>query len=96
MRQIASSLRVLAGDVSLMWVIDRAGNLRLKVFSQTIDRMDENQGRQESGLGIYYKKDFDTLGDIFRRSASRTGDKYTTFAQDSVTVEMPRPRRNNN
>jgi hypothetical protein len=48
----------LAGDVSLTWVIDRAGNLRLKVFSQTIDRLNETQGLQESGLGIHYKKDF--------------------------------------
>ncbi len=58
----------LTGDVSLTWVIDSAGNLRLKVFSQTIDRMDENQGRQESGIGIYYKRDFNTIGDIFRRN----------------------------
>ncbi len=57
----------LAGDVSLTWVIDRAGNLRLKVFSQTIDRLNETQGLQESGLGIYYKREFDNLRDIFRK-----------------------------
>jgi hypothetical protein len=84
----------LAGDVSLTWVIDRAGNLRLKVFSQTIDRPNETQGLQESGLGIHYKRDFNSISDIFRRGASRTGDKFTTFAQDSVDVETPR-RRNN-
>jgi hypothetical protein len=64
----------LAGDVSLMWVIDRAGNLRLKVFSRTIDRLNETQGLQESGLGIYYKKDFDAIGDIFRRPERRQRD----------------------
>lgn len=72
----------LAGDVSLTWVIDRAGNLRLKVFSQTIDRHNETRGLQESGLGIHYKKDFDTFGDIFRRNSAK-------FAPDSVIVETP-------
>ncbi len=57
----------LAGDVSLTWVIDRGGNLRLKVFSQTIDRLNETQGLQESGLGVYWQKDFDRFRDIFRR-----------------------------
>ncbi len=57
----------LTGDVSLTWVIDGAGNLRLKVFTQTIDRMDENQGRQESGVGIYYKRDFNAIKDIFHK-----------------------------
>ena len=61
----------LAGDVSLTWVIDRAGNLRLKVFSQSIERRNETQGLQESGLGIYWKRDFDRLRDVFRRSGSR-------------------------
>ncbi len=80
----------LVGDVSLMWAIDRAGNLRLNVFSRNIDRRDENQGLQESGLGIHYKKDFDTVRDIFRRPASRTGEKNSTFAGDSVVVKAPR------
>lgn len=83
----------LAGDVSLTWVIDRSGNLRLKVFSQTIDRLNETQGLQESGLGIYWKKDFDKFGDIFRRSAGRKADNFTTFARDSTPVEGRRKKR---
>jgi hypothetical protein len=75
----------LSGDVSLTWVIDRAGNLRLKVFSQTIDRLNETQGLQESGLGVYYKKDFDSIGDIFKRNNSK-------FATDSVMLKTPRRR----
>jgi hypothetical protein len=74
----------LAGDVSLTWVIDRAGNLRLKVFSRTIDRPNETQGLQESGLGVYYKRDFNAIGDIFRRNSIK-------FAADSVKTK----RRNN-
>jgi hypothetical protein len=71
----------LAGDVSLTWVIDAAGNLRLKAFSRTIDRPGEaeNQGLQESGVGIHYKRDFNSMGDIFRR-------KRVKFAPDSVNT----------
>jgi hypothetical protein len=58
----------LAGDVYLTWVIDKAGNLRLKVFTQTIDRLDENQGLQEGGVGIYYKKDFDSWREVWRKN----------------------------
>jgi hypothetical protein len=85
----------LVGDVSLTWAIDRAGNLRLNVFSRNIDRRDENQGLQESGLGVHYKKDFNSLRDIFRRSAGRAGDKNknTTFATDSVIVKTIKKQR---
>jgi hypothetical protein len=70
----------LVGDVSLTWSIDPSGNLRLNVFSRNIDRRDENQGLQESGLGVHYKKEFNTLRDIFRRNNSK-------FAPDSVIVK---------
>jgi hypothetical protein len=75
----------LAGDVSLTWTIDPAGNLRLSVFSQTIDRLNETQGLQENGLGISYKRDFDTIGDIFRRGENRRRDKNSKFATEGVT-----------
>lgn len=63
---VSSNASNLSGDFYLTWLIDRQGNLKLKVFSQTIDRWDENQGLQESGIGIYYKKDFNTFGDVVR------------------------------
>lgn len=61
----------LTGDFALTWLIDRGGNLRLKGFTRTVDRFDENQGLQESGLGIYYREDFDTFGDIVRNFRQR-------------------------
>jgi hypothetical protein len=76
----------LAGDVSLTWVIDRAGNLRLKVFSQTIDRLNETQGLQESGLGIHYKKDFNNFRDIFIRN-------NRIFAPNNTTKSPGRRRK---
>ncbi|MBQ3259645.1 MAG: translocation/assembly module TamB domain-containing protein, partial [Alistipes sp.] len=57
----------LMGEAYLTWLIDRAGNLRLKGFTHTIDRFDENQGLQETGIGIYYKQSFDNLKDLKQR-----------------------------
>lgn len=57
----------LTGDFALTYIFDRIGNLRAKAFTRTIDRFDENQGLQESGVGLYYKKDFDTFRELFMR-----------------------------
>lgn len=61
----------LMGEAYVTWLIDRAGNLKLRGFTQTIDRFDENQGLQESGIGIYYKEDFNTFRDIIRNFKER-------------------------
>ena len=61
----------LMGEAYITWLIDRAGNLKLRGFTQTIDRFDENQGLQESGIGIYYKEDFATFRDIVRNFKER-------------------------
>ena len=59
------------GEAYITWLIDRNGNLNLKGFTQTIDRFDENQGLQETGIGIYYKEDFDNWADLKRRVKTR-------------------------
>ena len=55
------------GEAHVTWLIGRAGTLKLKGFTQTIDRFDENQGLQETGIGIYYKEDFNNLKDLKER-----------------------------
>jgi len=69
--------RDLAGEGSITWIIDRSGNLRLKVFSRTIDRLNETQGLQEHGLGVYLRRDFNRLRDIFRRRERRAAPPKT-------------------
>lgn len=59
------------GEAYITWLIDRAGALRLRGFTQTIDRFDENQGLQETGIGIYYKEDFNNFRDLRRRVRER-------------------------
>ena len=65
----------LMGEAYLTWLIDRAGNLRLKGFTHTIDRFDENQGLQETGIGIYYKESFNNLSDLKQRVKDRFSSK---------------------
>ena len=48
----------LTGDVTLSLLLDEAGNFKVKAFTRTIDRFDENQGLQESGIGISYRQIF--------------------------------------
>ena len=63
------------GEAYITYLIDRAGTLKLKAFTQTIDRFDENQGLQETGLGIYFKEDFDNFRDFRQRVRERFTNK---------------------
>lgn len=82
----------LSGDFYLTWLIDRAGNLRTKAFTRTIDRFDENQGLQESGIGIYYKEDFNSFKDILRNIRERfrrkkNKEKFVTSPGENAQEE---------
>ncbi len=67
----SSNMSNFMGEAYITWLIDRAGNLKLRGFTQTIDRFDENQGLQETGVGIYYKEDFNNWEDLKRRIRER-------------------------
>jgi hypothetical protein len=67
----SSKMSNFMGEAYITWMIDRAGTLKLKGFTQTIDRFDETQGLQETGIGIYYKEDFDNLRDLRDRIKER-------------------------
>lgn len=72
---VNSSMSNFMGEAYVTYLIDRSGALKLKVFTQTIDRFDENQGLQETGVGVYYKEDFDNLRDLRRRIKERFTSK---------------------
>ena len=67
----SSNMSNFMGEAYITWLIDRAGALKLRGFTQTIDRFDENQGLQETGVGIYYKEDFNNWNDLKRRVKER-------------------------
>jgi len=72
---VNSSMSNFMGEAYVTYLIDRAGTLKLKAFTQTIDRFDENQGLQETGIGIYYKEDFNNFRDFRRRVKERFANK---------------------
>ena len=72
---VNNSMSNFMGEAYITYLIDRAGTLKLKAFTQTIDRFDENQGLQETGVGIYFKEDFDNFKDLRRRIKERFTNK---------------------
>ncbi|MBO5831720.1 MAG: translocation/assembly module TamB domain-containing protein [Alistipes sp.] len=59
------------GEAFITWLIDRDGTLRFKGFSQTVDRYGENQGMQESGVGLYYGESFNTFKELGQNFKNR-------------------------
>ncbi len=70
-KELSEDASNFMGEAYITWLIDRAGALRLKGFTQTIDRFDENQGLQETGIGIYYRESFDNFADLRQRIKTR-------------------------
>ena len=52
------------GEAFITWLIDDEGTFRFRGFTQTIDRYGENQGMQESGIGLYYGESFNTFKEL--------------------------------
>ncbi len=71
----SNSMSNFMGEAYITYLIDRAGALKLKAFTQTIDRFDENQGLQETGIGIYFKEDFNNFRDFRHRIRERFTNK---------------------
>lgn len=53
-----------AGDAYLTWTINKPGTLKLKGFTRVIERFDETQGLQESGIGVYFRQSFQTFDEL--------------------------------
>ena len=99
---VNSSMSNFMGEAYITYLIDRAGTLKLKAFTQTIDRFDENQGLQETGIGVYFKEDFNNLRDLRDRIRERFTNKRrkarrmarrTTRAAEKAAEEAENSRR---
>lgn len=81
------------GEAYITYLIDRSGSLRLKAFTQTIDRFDENQGLQETGIGIYYKEDFNNFRDLRHRVKERFTNKTRQARRAARKLEKEQQRQ---
>ena len=93
--QVVNANSNFTGEAYLTWLIDRAGTLRLKGFTHTIDRFDENQGLQETGIGIYFKEDFNNAKDLRMRLKSRfTRERKRKEDRDEKSKKIDNKRKN--
>lgn len=81
------------GEAYVTWLIDRAGTLRLRGFTQTINRFDENQGLQETGIGIYFKEDFKDFKDLRQRIKSRFTNKKRKSIREIKRLERKEEKK---
>lgn len=93
--QVVNASSSFTGEAYVTWLIDQAGTLRLKGFTHTIDRFDENQGLQETGLGIYFKEDFDNAKDLRNRVANRFSRRRRKEAQAQAAASLGLRERDN-
>lgn len=88
----------LSGGGALTLLLDKSGDFYLKGFSRTIDRFDENQGLQENGVGLYYKRSFNRLSDLWRKKKSTSGEesseKSDTFVKPNTTIDSEKKQEN--
>lgn len=93
--QVVNASSSFTGEAYITWLIDPAGTLRLKGFTHTIDRFDENQGLQETGLGIYFKEDFDNGKDLKYRLKNRFSRRRRKEAQERTAAALDLRERDN-
>jgi hypothetical protein len=93
--QVVNASSSFTGEAYITWLIDPAGTLRLKGFTHTIDRFDENQGLQETGLGIYFKEDFDNGKDLKYRLTNRFSRRRRKEAQERTAAALDLRERDN-
>ncbi len=74
----------LTGNFFLTWLLDRSGKLRARIFTRSVDRFDESQGLQESGVGFYYQDDFDKFRDLFGKKRRQREQKRAKEVADSI------------
>lgn len=55
------------GDFDVQWLLNPAGTIRLKAYSETNDRYFTKSTLTTQGIGIMLKRDFDSLRDLLRR-----------------------------
>ncbi len=55
------------GDFDVQWLLTSSGNLSLKAYSETNDRYFTKTALTTQGIGIQVKKDWNNLGELFRR-----------------------------
>lgn len=57
----------VVGDFDIAYKITKNGKLRVKAFTKANDQIMDNSSPYTQGMGLYYKEDFNSVGELFRR-----------------------------
>jgi hypothetical protein len=57
----------IVGDFNLDYKVTESGKLHLKAFNRSNDQMLNEQAPYTQGVGIFYRGEFNTFGELFRR-----------------------------
>lgn len=69
----------IVGDVNIEYKLTEDGKLRVKAFNRSNDNtIVLSNAPFTQGMGIFYREEFNTLGELYRRFRSKTAKQKTT------------------
>ena len=73
----SSRNRLVIGDFQVDVKVSKDGRLRFKAFNKTINNsiLNNYNSPYTQGIGIFYREDFNTFGELFQRFRQRFGKK---------------------
>ena len=92
---VQEALRLLP-DVTLEWLINQSGSIRASFFYREnndylVATTTGTPGRAKRiGANISYRKDFDSLGDIFRKKKKKKAPEPEPIPEKQPTVTEPK------
>lgn len=84
------------GDFDIEYLLTKSGDIRLKGYNQTNDRYYTKTTLTTQGVGIVYKKDFNTWRDIFlrrKRIREQVASPSDTIKVDSIPAPESKRKR---
>lgn len=74
-RYMTSNRDDIVGDIDVEVKLDRRGKTRLKLFSHSADEYSNYLDQtQRNGVGVSYKEEFDSFGDLFKKKPRKKRD----------------------
>lgn len=82
----------LVGDFILEFKLTKNGKLRLKAFNETNDRLIDQDSPYTQGVGLFYREEFNTFGDLWRKF-SKPKKKETEKTKDKEASPTTNPEK---
>ena len=74
----------VVGEVELFIKLTKSGKLQLKAYNRANDDLIYDTSLYKQGIGLSFREEFDTLGDLFSHYRSKKEPKKIPLKQDSL------------